>query len=93
MDNKKSDKKRLSIERLFGILLLVPPLLGVFFFVLDLFFNNLGSIVELRNLSIFWTGGYGYDAGSGSGFTSSAPIYLGLMAIAGSILLKGTDKG
>ena len=31
-----------------------------------------------------WTGRLGYDTGGG-GYTSAAPIYLGLMAIAGAI--------
>jgi hypothetical protein len=32
------------------------------------------------------------NEGGGGGYTSAAPIYLGLMAIAGALLLKGTDK-
>jgi hypothetical protein len=88
MENQeKSTKSEIKLERVIGIILLIPPVIGVLLFTLNLFSNDFGRIVELRNLSGEWTGSY--DNG---GYTSAAPIYLGLMAIAGSILLKGTDK-
>lgn len=87
----KQPKQNIKLERIFGIILLIPPLLGVLLFTINLFVDDAGSIPELKNLSTYWTGGYGYDTGGG-GFTSSTPIYLGLMAIAGALLLKGTDK-
>ena len=54
-------------------------------------FSDIGAIPEMKNLSSEWTGAVWYDQGGG-GYTSAAPIYLGLMAIAGAYLLKGTDK-
>jgi len=45
----------------------------------------------LRNLSSEWTGTYGFDDGGG-GYMSGAPIYLGLMAIAGAMLLMESKK-
>jgi len=87
------EKKSVKIERIIGIVLLIPPTLSVLLFILNLLFGDIGYIPEMHSLSAEWTGDYGhaYDAGGG-GYTSAAPIYLGLMAIAGAILLKGTDK-
>ena len=51
-----------------------------------------------NNLSKNWTARIsweytGTNTGAGAGATSATPIYLGLMAIAGSILLKkGSEK-
>lgn len=52
----------------------------------------------MQNLSKNWTARIsweytGTNTGAGAGATSATPIYLGLMAIAGSILLKkGSEK-
>jgi len=81
-------KSKVKIERVIGIILLIPPIIGVLLFLLSLFIKDVGDIPELENLSSEWTGTYGNDGG----YTSAAPIYLGLMAIAGAFLLKGTDK-
>lgn len=90
---QKLSKQGMRLERYFGIILLIPPTIGVILFLLNLISNDAGDIPEMRNLSIYWTGNYGYASESGGGgYTSAAPIYLGLMAIAGAILLKGTDK-
>ena len=91
---KEQSKQNIKLERIFGIILLIPPILCVLLFLLNLFIKNPGSVSELTNLSGMWTGNVNYDAqtGGGGGFTSAAPIYLGLMAIAGALLLKGTDK-
>jgi len=85
----KQKEESVKLERIFGIALLVPPLIGVLLFLLSLLDKEAGAIPQLRNLSYAWTGN---DSGNGGGFTSAAPIYLGLMAIAGALLLKGTDK-
>ncbi|MFA7381260.1 MAG: hypothetical protein WC150_12430 [Bacteroidia bacterium] len=87
---KEQPKQNIRLERIFGIILLIPPIIGVLLFLLNLISDDFG---RMSNLSTHWTGdwNYGGDAGGG-GYTSAAPIYLGLMAIAGSILLKGTDK-
>lgn len=86
----KQPKQNIRLERIFGIILLIPPIIGVILFLLNLVSDDVGNIPELSNLSSDWTGRIGYD--TGGGYTSAAPIYLGLMAIAGAILLKGTDK-
>lgn len=51
----------------------------------------------MQNLSKNWTARIsweytGTNTGAGAGATSATPIYLGLMAIAGSILLKKEVK-
>jgi len=81
-------KAGMKLERTLGIILLIPPTISVLLFTLNLLSDNMGKVVELKNLSSEWTGGYS----EGGGYTSAAPIYLGLMAIAGAWLLKGTDK-
>jgi len=92
---KEQPKQNIRLERIFGIILLIPPTIGVILFLLNLLSNDPGNIPEMNNLSYNWTGRYGYardSGGGGGGYTSAAPIYLGLMAIAGALLLKGTDK-
>lgn len=90
---QRQPEQNIRLERIFGIILLIPPIIGVLLFTLNLLSNDLGEIVNMSNLSAEWTGSIGYanDSGGG-GYTSSAPIYLGLMAIAGAMLLKGTEK-
>lgn len=90
---KEQPQQNIRLERTFGIILLIPPTIGVILFLLNLLSNDIGDIPEMRNLSSNWTGDYNYARDSGGGgYTSAAPIYLGLMAIAGALLLKGTDK-
>jgi hypothetical protein len=84
--------RNLRIERIFGIILLIPPTIGSVLFMINLFINSPGNIAEMKNLSSEWTGTYGHGNSGGGGYTSAAPIYLGLMAISGAFLLKGTDK-
>jgi hypothetical protein len=91
MDNTQI-KSKLGLEKIFGIILLIPPLLSVLLFLLNVLTKYSGKMATLSNLSDNWTGGYNYSQGGGGGYTSAAPIYLGLMAIAGAILLKGTDN-
>lgn len=86
-ETQKQPEQSIRLERIFGIILLIPPIIGVLLFILNLLSNKMGKIVELKNLSSEWTGSY-----ATGGYTSAAPIYLGLMAIAGALLLKGTDK-
>ena len=92
METTNQTKKNVKLERVLGIILLIPPVIGVLLFLLNLMDNNIGDIPEMKNLSREWTGTYGYGNDGGGGYTSAAPIYLGLMAIAGAYLLKGTDK-
>lgn len=60
-----------------GVLFLIPPILGVFFFTLNVFDVNWDA-VTLRDLGSNWTG---------EAF-SAAPIYLGLMALAGVFMVR-----
>lgn len=66
--------KAKKIECRIGLLLLIPPILGVFAFVLQLF--GADTFYRLQDLSSKWTGDDG------------VLIYLGLMAIAGVYLIK-----
>lgn len=78
--------KAKKIECWIGILFLIPPILGVLAFVLQLFDAD-SDFSTMRDLSSNWTVDYGYDQGGGGGM-SAAPIYLGLMALAGVWLIK-----
>lgn len=86
---ENQSKKKANLERIVGIIFIIPPILGAIFFILNVFISYVGDLPELDNLSSNWTGNYSRDGG---GFTSAAPIYLGLMAIAGAMLLKESKK-
>ena len=77
MEESKIKGKR--IECIIGILLLIPPILGVIAFVLCLF-DSKWHFATMQDLSYNWT-----NYGDGM---SAAPIYLGLMALAGVWLVK-----
>ena len=81
---EKNQNDKVSIERVIGIIFLIPPILGVIFFILNVFISRVGNIPELSNLGSEWTGSGGY--------MSAAPVYLGLMAIAGAMLLKDSKE-
>ena len=80
---EESKIKGKKIECIIGILFLIPPILGVFAFVLCLFDCN-WHFATMRDLSTNWT----CDYSSGGGGMSATPIYLGLMALAGVWLIK-----
>ena len=82
MEESKIKGKR--IECIIGILLLIPPILGAFAFVLCLFDCN-WHFATMRDLSGNWTFDFSSNGGGGM---SAAPIYLGLMALAGVWLVK-----
>lgn len=86
-NEEKALIKGKKIEAIIAIFLLIPPILGVISFVLCLY-DNRGNFAKMSDLSSNWTGNYGYNGNGGGGYTSAAPIYLGLMAIAGVLLLK-----
>lgn len=71
------------VQLLFGVIFLIPPFLGTIFFTLDVFDIG-GRISSLHYLSTNWTG----DSNS----MSAAPIYLGLMAIAGALIIHSAIK-
>lgn len=79
-------RKRWNWELILGILFLIPPILGVFAFILCLLGgdNNFCSLHFLERYSLW--GEHGEH-----GF-STAPVYLGLMALAGAYLIKGNRK-
>ena len=74
------------IECIIGILLLIPPVLGVISFVLCLFGVE-GDFPSMDNISGNWSYGILIDRGGG-GAMSATPLYFGLMAIAGVWLIK-----
>lgn len=74
------DFRALNCEAKIGILFLIPPIIGVIFFILNLFDADVGFDAFPDS----WN--YSYDA------SPVIPIYLGLMAIAGAYLIKGNLK-
>ena len=84
--NKSTDNiiKAKRIECVIGLFLLLPPILGVIAFVLQIFEADT-DFSMMRELSSAWTAKY--DQGGGM---SAAPIYLGLMALAGVYLIKNS---
>ena len=74
--------KAKRIECFIGLFLLLPPILGVIAFVLQIFEADT-DFSMMRELSSAWTAKY--DQGGGM---SGAPIYLGVMALAGVYLIK-----
>lgn len=74
--------KAKRIECFIGLFLLLPPILGVIAFVLQIFEADT-DFSMMRELSSAWTSKY--DQGGGM---SAAPIYLGVMALAGVYLIK-----
>lgn len=83
----KTDEKALvkakKVECWIGIIFLIPPILGVIAFTLQLFDADL-DFSEMYRLSSNWTA---KDTGM-----SAAPLYLGLMALAGGYLIKDSLK-
>lgn len=76
--------KAKKVECIIGLFFLLPPVLGVFAFVLQLFEADT-DFSMLSDLSPDWTSDYSSEGGGGM---SAAPVYLGLMAIAGVYLVK-----
>ena len=81
----KAIKTEKKFEFFLGLFFLIPPILGVLFFIFNLFDWSDGNIVEMRHLGGEWEAQY-----SDGGATPPAPIYLGLMAIAGVLLVKNS---
>jgi hypothetical protein len=84
--------KRKPLELLLGIFLLIPPIISVVSYILRLLGKNL-PILRLHLTSgadnfnvqgIYWS--------MGDNASSSLPIYFGLMAIAGAILISNSIK-
>jgi hypothetical protein len=79
--------KAKKIECWIGMFFLIPAILGVIAFTFQMLGEN-GAFVELRNLSYKWIARSG-DTGGGM---SAAPIYMGIMALAGAYLIKDSLK-
>lgn len=75
--------KAKRIECVIGLFLLLPPILGVIAFLLQIIEADT-DFSMMRELSSAWTAKYYYQGGG----MSAAPIYLGLMALAGVHLIK-----
>ncbi len=84
----KAIKTEKKFEFFLGLFFLIPPILGVFFFLLSLCDTD-GSFVNMTDLSGQWDWHDGSGDGSGASM-SPAPLYLGLMAIAGVLLVKNS---
>ena len=78
----KAIKTEKKFEFFLGLFFLIPPFLGVFFFLQSLCGVS-GDFVNMYNLVGHWDW---HDSGS----MSPVPIYLGLMAIAGVLLVKNS---
>ncbi|MBN2350498.1 MAG: hypothetical protein JXJ22_16800 [Bacteroidales bacterium] len=86
--------KRKFLELVLGLILLLPPVISVLYFIIQLIPRQL--LPFLRNWDTFnaykltsWTGNI---IGSGGGYTSALPLYIGLMAIAGALLIINSEK-
>ena len=80
--------KRKPLELILGIILLIPPILSVFLFLLQFITKDLMKPFEYSS----WTGDYGFSDSGGGGYTSALPFYFGLMAIAGVLLIINNNK-
>lgn len=81
-----------NLQKTIGYILLFPPVLSVLLFSLNLLSEDAGDIIKMSNLSSNWSGWAGYSGDSGAGFTSSVPLYFGLMAIAGAYLITNAKE-
>ena len=79
--------KKLSVKKLIGYILLLPTLISVPLFFIQL--TTRYNVFRVFN-NTSWTGNIFVDSGygGGGGYSSTLPLYFGLMAIAGSILIK-----
>lgn len=79
MPQKSALEKSKRLQALIGLLFLIPPVLGVIFFIISVFGCS-GDVPQMKNLRFWWSG----DT------VSATPIYLGLMALTGGYLIKDT---
>lgn len=76
------DRHKLQI--ILGYILLAPAILSVLLFFYDLLTKQ--RLQLFNNLHIDWAGSYSGDGG----YSSSLPLYFGLLAIAGAYLIAKT---
>lgn len=103
---KKSEVYGKRVECIIGLILLVPPILGVIAFTISIFANNYaGDFASMHYLSSEWTAFVmvpesesidSVDLTNGisgsAAATSVLPIYLGLMAMVGAYLIKNSAQ-
>ena len=97
---KKSEVYGKRIECIIGLVLLIPPILGVVAFCISIFAGDTpGTFARMNYLSCEWTAiirvpasqsfdGMSNGIGGVAAAMSAAPIYLGLMAIVGAYLVR-----
>lgn len=97
MSMKKSELYGKRIECIIGMILLIPPLLGVISFTINMFIQDSGAFATLSNLGNNWIAKYQFGVSYNGqnvripvAAMSAAPIFLGIMALAGSYLIKNT---
>ena len=78
-----------KINMAIGYILLAPPILSVFLFMVNIFSVDVTPV--FMKLALEWTGALNTGPGGG-GYTSALPFYFGLMAIAGVYLIKESKK-
>jgi hypothetical protein len=85
----KTTDKKINVSKVLGYIILIPPLISVVLFVMELIEVDNGILNTFRFTS--WTGDYFLNqvqTEGGGGYTSALPFYFGLMAIAGAYLIK-----
>ncbi|MDD7405202.1 MAG: hypothetical protein PUG32_04890 [Bacteroidales bacterium] len=90
----------LNWEAKIGILFLIPPIIGVIIFILNLISADIGFETFPASWNCIYDSDYNYDMGDNGAYgwaygyaaTPAIPLYLGLMAIAGAYLIKDNLK-
>ena len=88
---EKAIAKEKKVEFWIGVLFLLPAILGALSFIWCLWFcpdsyhDFGGSFAGMRSLNGIWAAQYNSDGGVSS---SPAPIFCGLMALAGAFFVK-----
>lgn len=81
---EKAIAKEKKFEFVLCIFFLIPPILGLISFILCFVFDEFNKFSRMSNLRGDWT--------DGENCSSLAPIYLGLMAIAGAYMVKDSFR-
>lgn len=76
----------LSIQKIFGIILLMPPAVTGFLFLINVFFEDPGSIPKLSNLNVTW-----FARSKFFGMENTL-LFLGILAMCGAYLLKNSER-